>query len=127
MRDRALIWSGLLIFLGILTLPIWHNLAAHVTAKGPDPVLPAREKQCVAPLEFMKSSHMTLLLDWRDRAVREGEREYTTADGRHYALNLSSTCLAQCHAAKADFCDRCHNYAAVSPPCWDCHLDRSPR
>ena len=22
-----------------------------------------------------------------------------------------------------DFCDRCHNYLAVSPYCWDCHVD----
>jgi hypothetical protein len=127
MRDRGLIWSGLALFLAFLTLPVWHNLSAHVTAKGPEPVLPKTQKQCVAPVEFMKSSHMSLLLDWRDSALREGSRDYTTADGRHYQISLTSTCLTECHGAKADFCDRCHTYAAVSPPCWDCHLDRSPR
>ena len=40
--------------------------------------------------------------------------------------SLSATCLGECHGAKADFCDRCHNYAAVSPPCWNCHLDSKP-
>jgi len=123
MRDRPIIWSGLLIFLAFLTLPVWHNLSAHVTAKGPQPVLPRSEKQCVAPLDFMKTSHMKLLLDWRDSVVRTGAREYTTADGRRYNMDLTVTCLRQCHGARADFCDRCHTYAAVSPSCWNCHLD----
>jgi len=123
MRNRGLIWSGLALFLIFLTLPVWHNLSAGVTAKGPQPVLPKTEKQCVAPLDFMKTSHMTLLMNWRESVVREGGREYTSADGRHYTMDLTVTCLRECHTAKADFCDRCHNYAAVSLPCWDCHLD----
>ncbi len=123
MRDRGFIYGGLLLFLAFLTLPVWHNLSARVTAKGPDPVLPVREKQCVAPLAYMKSSHMNLLFNWRDSAVRQGVRDYTAFDGKHYTMSLTGTCLKQCHAGKADFCDRCHNYAAVSLPCWDCHLD----
>jgi hypothetical protein len=37
-------------------------------------------------------------------------------------MSLSNTCL-DCHSNKAEFCDRCHNYASVSPYCWDCHID----
>jgi [DsrC]-trisulfide reductase subunit J len=123
MRDRGLIWSALLLFLGFLTLPVWHNLSARITAKGPEPALPMREKQCVAPVEYMKTSHMNLLMNWRESTVRQGTRDFTARDGRHFTMSLTATCLGQCHSAKADFCDRCHTYAAVSLPCWDCHQD----
>ena len=126
MRDRGIIYGGLLLFLGFATLPVWHNLIAGITAKGPNPRLPVNAKQCVAPVEFMRTSHMSLLLDWRENVVRRGGRDFTAFNGKHYPMSLTSTCLEQCHGAKADFCDRCHNYAAVSPPCWNCHLD-SPR
>ncbi|MGD8893899.1 MAG: menaquinol oxidoreductase, partial [Desulfobacterales bacterium] len=33
-----------------------------------------------------------------------------------------NTCL-DCHEEKAEFCDKCHNYASVSPYCWECHID----
>jgi hypothetical protein len=127
MRDRTIIWTALALFLGLITLPVWRNLSAGVTSKGPNPVLPAKEKQCVAPLSYMKSSHMRLLLDWRETVVRGNRREFVTADGRHYNMSLTSTCLKQCHGAKADFCDRCHNYAMVSAPCWTCHVDSRPQ
>ena len=38
-------------------------------------------------------------------------------------ISLTGTCLQQCHVNKQEFCDRCHNYAAASPYCWDCHID----
>ncbi len=124
MRDRGVIYCGLAVFLVAATFPAWRDLSAHVSARGPNPVLPRNEKKCVAPLEYMKTSHMTLLLNWRESVVRSGEREFKASDGKTYNMSLTSTCLTQCHGAKADFCDRCHNYAAVSPPCWDCHLDK---
>jgi hypothetical protein len=123
MRDRGIIYTGLLLFLVFLTLPVWHNLFAGVTAKGPEPVLPKNEKQCVAPADYMKRSHMNLLLDWRETVVRTGAREYTAPDGRRFNMSLSNTCLHQCHTDKSEFCDRCHNYEAVALPCWDCHVD----
>jgi len=27
-----------------------------------------------------------------------------------------------CHSNKKKFCDECHNYMAVKPFCWDCHI-----
>ncbi len=123
MRDRGRIYSGLAIFLVLATFPAWHNLSAHVSAKGPNVRLPVRDKQCVASLEYMRTSHMNLLMDWREKVVRAGGRDFTAPDGKHYNMSLTPTCLEQCHGAKADFCDRCHDYAAVSPSCWNCHLD----
>jgi hypothetical protein len=124
MRDRSLIYSGLLAFLGIITLPFTYNLASGKTAKIPDLRLPAQEKQCVAPVEYMKSSHMQLLRDWRESSVREGILTFTAYDGRSYRIGLTETCLSQCHISKAEFCDRCHSFAGVQGPyCMDCHID----
>ena len=122
MPDKVWIITGLLFFLGLITYPVWHSVSAHTTSKGPDLVLPAREKECVAPLSYMRTSHMKLLLSWQDEVVRQGQHTYTAVDGKVYNMSLSGTCL-RCHNKK-DFCDRCHSYAGVSTPyCWNCHVD----
>jgi hypothetical protein len=126
MRDRPLILSALLLFLLAVTFPFWHNLAAK-TGTPPNLRKPVSAKQCVAPAAYMKASHMELLSRWREQAVREGQRTYTAPDGRTYDINLTQTCLQQCHENKAEFCDRCHLYVGLSGPyCWDCHAAPQP-
>jgi hypothetical protein len=122
MRDRGLIIGGLTLFLALITFPFWYNLAAATTSKGPEPVLPTTEKNCVAPVEYMRTSHMDLLVTWREQVVRDNVRSYQAFDGKTYNMSLTKTCM-QCHTSKADFCDRCHNYAGVTPNCWECHID----
>jgi len=124
MRDRPQIFAGLLIFVGLFTFPVWHGQAAKTLPRAPDVKLPAHEKQCVAPLGYMRGSHMQLLIDWREEVVRNDQRQFTAFNGKVYDKSLTRTCLAQCHTNKAEFCDRCHTYAGVSGPyCWDCHND----
>lgn len=124
MRDRPQIFMGLLLFVGLFTFPVWHGQAAKTSPTAPDVKLPAVEKQCVAPLSYMRNSHMQLLIDWREQVVRSGQRQFTAFNGKVYDKSLTRTCLAQCHTNKAEFCDRCHSYAGVSGPyCWDCHND----
>jgi hypothetical protein len=126
MRDRVLIFAGLLLFVALVTYPMWHAVWARTTDAAPAIKLPTNAKDCVAPLEYMRSSHQKLLMDWREGAVRDGKLTYHAYDGKTYRVSLSQTCLGQCHTSKAEFCDRCHKYAAVSGPyCWDCHLDAS--
>ena len=122
MRDKLLIIAGLAAFLVLVTMPVWWSTATGATSKGPEPVLPANEKTCVAPVEYMRNSHMQLLIDWREQVVRTGVRTYKAYDGKTYRMSLTGTCMG-CHTDKAQFCDRCHNYAAVSITCWDCHVD----
>lgn len=122
MRDRGLIVAGLLAFLVLITFPVWYDLASGTTSEAPDPVLPEDEKFCVAPREYMKTSHMELLNDWRDQVVRNNVRTFVAYNGRTYRMSFTGTCMG-CHTNKADFCDRCHNYAGVDPYCWDCHID----
>jgi [DsrC]-trisulfide reductase subunit J len=122
-RDRIVILAGLAAFFGLITYPIWYDHAARTTSSPPVLKLPATEKQCVAPVSYMRSSHMQLLIRWREEAVRQNVRTYTAFNGKVYQVSLTGTCL-HCHN-KRDFCDRCHNYAVVEPVCWDCHLDPS--
>ena len=122
MRDRIWIIAGLLVFLGFITYPVWHDLAAHTTSTPPDLVLPANEKQCVAPVSYMRASHMRLLLDWREQVVRENKSKYVAFNRKVYDMSLTKTCL-KCHDQEK-FCVRCHDYAGVRTPyCWNCHLD----
>ena len=123
MRDRSLIYLGLLVFLAVVAIPFTYNLTAE-SGKMPELDLPADATQCVESKEFMKSSHMQLLIDWRESQVRDNIRTYVSSDGREFDIGLTNTCLKQCHTSKVEFCDRCHSYAGVQGPyCWDCHLD----
>jgi len=124
MRDRGIILSGLGIFLVLITFPVWWDIAQGKSSKPPELKLPVTAKQCVAPVEFMKTSHMQLLVEWREAVVRNGDRTFHSYDGKTYARSLTGTCLKQCHENKAEFCDRCHSYAGEQGPyCWDCHVD----
>jgi hypothetical protein len=128
MRDRPLIFSGLLLFVAMFTFPMWRGILAGISARQPDLKLPVTQKTCVLPRLQMRQRHMQLLMNWREDAVRHGQLTYTADDGKRYDVNLSKTCISQCHNNKAEFCDRCHQYAAVSGPyCFDCHVDPTPK
>jgi hypothetical protein len=122
MRDRSLILAGLLLFLGLITFPIWYNLASGTSSKEPELKLPATEKQCIASKETMRTTHMEMLITWRDQVVRQDKRNMRTEDGRTFEMSLTRTCM-KCHDNKEEFCDKCHLYAGVTPYCWDCHID----
>jgi hypothetical protein len=127
MNDKKWIVLGLAIFLGLFTFPLWYNMGIKMgkAAPAPEVALTAKAKeakQCVMPTEFMKAEHMQLLDMWRLKAVREGTREFVNPEGKTFNASLSNTCL-DCHSNRAEFCDRCHNYASVRPYCWDCHID----
>jgi hypothetical protein len=121
MRDRAPILAGLVFVLAVVTWPVWRTLAAPLPAP-PNLARPVHATRCVAPTAYMRASHMTLLRDWRDAAVRNGVRSFRTADGQTVPISLTGTCIRACHTDKASFCDRCHDYAGVKPTCWNCHV-----
>ncbi|MDE3149846.1 MAG: sulfate reduction electron transfer complex DsrMKJOP subunit DsrJ [Acidobacteriota bacterium] len=121
MRDRIWIIAGLALFAAAVTAPFWcERTPAKDLTKVPNLVLPANQKECVAPVSYMRASHMLLLLRWREDVVRSGQRRYVAFNGKVYDKSLTKTCLG-CHN-KEQFCDRCHTYAGVSGPyCWNCH------
>ncbi len=123
MKDKNFIFGGLIIFLIIATVPFWYNRGK--AAPAPELELTAAAKAakvCVRSTEYMRAEHMQLLDVWRDSVVRRGDRTYVNPSGKEFNMSLTNTCL-DCHSNKAQFCDRCHDYASVRPYCWDCHID----
>jgi hypothetical protein len=123
MKDKKKILAGLAVFIAAITFPFWYNMGK--AAPAPELELTAKAKAakvCVMPTAFMKAEHMQLLDVWRHNVVRNGERAFVNAEGKLFNMSLSNTCL-DCHSNKAQFCDRCHEYASVRPYCWDCHID----
>jgi len=120
---------GLLIFLGLITLPLWYNMgraAPAPEAKIDTPVIQKMaQKQCVLPKADMRTEHMRVLNEWRTEVVRNGQKLYVAADGKQYNMSLQNECM-KCHSNKTQFCDKCHNYAGLMPDadpyCWTCHI-----
>jgi len=127
MNDRPFIVVGLIVFVAFVTTPIWHGAASrNVALAAPEFKLPAHEKQCVAPVAYMRASHMQLLDDWREDVVDGQKRQYVAWNGKVYDKSLTRTCLG-CHGSQKEFCERCHNYNGVADlNCWQCHNDVPP-
>src|SRR3989304_2383494 len=113
MSDRGLIVGGLVLFLALVTLPLWFNVAAGTTSKLPELTLP-EGKDPFGTAEYMRASHMDLLMTWRDEVVRTRGRRGVGWAGKPSAKTRPGPCLA-CHVNRATFCDRCHDYAGVKP------------
>jgi hypothetical protein len=120
MHDGGKIMVGLVIFLAIVTSPMWYHSLKGAELGPPALTLPTQSQSCVAPTPYMRTLHMDLLNQWRDDSVRSEDATYVGLDGRVYQKSLSATCMS-CHSSKEQFCDRCHEYVAVEPYCWDCH------
>ena len=143
---------SLIIFVGLFTLPFFYNMG-KVNA-GPELFLDApamqqlSEFECVESAEYMKAHHMTLLNDWREAVVRDGQSVYVNSQGKSFDISIQDTCL-KCHEsdvssnpvvlsnpalsttemsnpalnASPQFCGACHDYSAVQPKCWTCHFE----
>lgn len=116
MYDTGKIITGLIIFTGLMTFPIWKG----ESSTAPKLEKPTISRECVAPIEYMRTSHMKLLDQWRDTVLRDGNRSMVTVEGKQYKKSLMLACM-KCHSDKKKFCDQCHTYASVKPYCWDCH------
>ncbi len=116
---------GIIIFVALIAFLLWYGKGK--TSPQPElslntaAIAQLQEKRCVEDTAFMRERHMKLLADWREGAVREGNRLYTARDGRTFEVSLSGTCL-RCHSNKQQFCDRCHNYVGAKPTCFSCHI-----
>ena len=118
MYDGKYIIPGLIIFVALMTFPVWKNMGN--AGPVPKPEKPADVKKCIDAVDVMRTSHMKILDDWRDEVLREGKREQIEVAGVMYDKSLMNGCMA-CHKEKKKFCDECHTYTSVSPYCWDCH------
>jgi hypothetical protein len=125
MFNRKLIIGVIAVFLIIATFPFWFGKGKAVTRPDLDLDTPEiralAERLCIEDTPYMRANHMKLLKAWRDDVVRNGNRVYTTKDGRKFEMSLTGSCL-KCHDNKDKFCDRCHNYVGANPSCWNCHV-----
>jgi hypothetical protein len=121
MHNGGRIVIGLIIFIALITFPVWYNVAKGKAGYVPELEKAARGEECVRDTTYMIAYHMDLLNEWRDEVVRFGDRFYVDSHGHRVEKSLSNTCLS-CHENKDKFCDRCHDYMGVDPYCWDCHV-----
>ena len=120
----------LAVVLLIMAGPVVVAHAQEINGKStgvPLPVIPmGAGESCVKDTDYMRRNHMDMLKHQRDETVLEGIRS------EQYSLK---ECL-DCHAVTgADakpvtvsspkhFCRSCHDYAAVSIDCFQCHASR---
>ena len=119
MYDGKYIIPGLIVFVVLMTFPIWKNMGN--AGAVPKPEKPEGVTKCVEPAQYMRTSHMKMLDDWRDEVLRDGDRKPIEIDGVKYEKSLMNGCM-KCHTDKKKFCDECHTYTSVKPYCWDCHF-----
>ncbi len=122
MYDAGKIITGIVIFLIMMTVPIWYVMATGQASYVPHPEVNPDETQCVESTDYMTKNHMILLDEWKTMCVRDGICTWGARDGDPDNTSLVGTCLSSCHPSKAEFCDQCHNYVGTSPNCWDCHI-----
>lgn len=99
--------------------PAMQLAMAHKHAKG-------KGDKCVAPTDWMRRNHMSVLMHQRDKTVHTGVRAGP--------FDLKG-CIS-CHAVKGEdgravtvqdsrhFCRTCHDYVAVKVDCFECHASR---
>ena len=128
MYNAKIVIPVLLVFLGLLTYPLWapkQGAEEHQTHKQVHSA-PPKGEQCVEATDWMRANHMQLLDNWRHEVVRDQSRIYTSfTTGKEYEKSLTNTCLG-CHGSSEQFCAQCHSYTSVEPYCWECHLDEPP-
>ena len=82
MNDKKWIYTGIIIFTGIMLIPLLWGVAGG-KKEVPNIELSDKAKKagyCVMANEEMKAGHMQILDIWRDTVVRKAERVYTKVE-----------------------------------------------
>jgi len=124
--NKKIIIPAILLGLLVILSPFVSSFLGTKKAMKPLLEKATNGKQCVLPVKKMRKEHMSLLVQWRDDVVRKGNRSTVKINGKEYKKSLTETCL-QCHVNKKNFCDRCHDYSAVKPKCWSCHISKGAK
>jgi hypothetical protein len=96
-------------------------------SRVPQPVIEsARGDKCVEDPEFMRRNHMELLKHQRDDTLRGGIRTGKYSLKACIACHASQT-TSSVTVANTNFCQSCHNYAAVKIDCFECHANKPPQ
>lgn len=99
---------------------------AASAARGLQPLVEkARGGQCVDESAFMRRNHMKLLMHQRNDTLRGGIRTGKYSLKECVACHASQTSQSV-NAEPGNFCQSCHNYAAVKIDCFECHANTAP-
>jgi predicted CXXCH cytochrome family protein len=91
------------------------------------PVIPMGQgESCVKDTDFMRRNHMELLKHQRDETTLRGVREeqYSLKECLNCHAVYGPDATAVTSADPRHFCRSCHDYAAVSIDCFQCHASR---
>ena len=119
------IGAGLLLSAGLSAIAGNEAPASAVGRTLQPQIEKARAGTCVEEPAFMRRNHMKLLKHQRDDTLRGGVRT-----GK-YSLKKCVACHASpisqsVNAEAGNFCQSCHNYAAVKIDCFECHANTPP-
>ena len=104
-------------------------LPATGTADTPLPVIHEPEGEgvkCVEPEDVMRRDHMNFILHQRDETMHEGIRtsKYSFAECINCHVQPDDKGKIADFDSEDHFCNGCHEYAAVTIDCFECHADR---
>lgn len=114
---------GIVLSLNISMVNAEGRIPLPVVPKAKAPV--SETQTCVEPVDSMRKNHPIFLKHQRDDTMRQGIRT------EQYSLKNCINChvtpnekgeIASVHEDEGHFCASCHNYAAVSIDCFQCHL-----
>jgi predicted CXXCH cytochrome family protein len=125
---RAFIAAFLLAVLSagaFLPQALAESPAAKESTLVPHPAK-GRGEKCVADTSYMRRFHMLMLKHERDETVHDGVR------GGKFSIKECVSCHAVngadgkpvSYESPQHFCRTCHDYAAVSLDCFECHASR---
>ena len=126
-RDSTGMFAVVLVCLASLAGVAWAAEEKNNASGVPMPVIPMGQgDSCVQDTDFMRRNHMDLLDHQRDETMLKGLRV------EQYSLKECISCHAVYGtdakpltvASPQHFCRSCHDYAAVSIDCFQCHASR---
>ena len=117
---KQLMHKSLLAIVGSAAIALSSFAVADVMPDVPEA---PKGEQCVEPTPEMRKNHMEYILHQRDKTMHEGIRTKT------YSLKECINCHVPENSSARfgddkHFCSSCHNFAAVSIDCFQCHADR---
>lgn len=117
----------LLVFVSLAAAGAVVQAAADASPNALLPAIPeALGERCVEDTDFMRRNHMELLEHQRDETMLKGVRtkQYSLKECLNCHVVYGPDAQAVTASDPGHFCRACHDYAAVSVDCFDCHASR---
>jgi len=120
---KAVVSAGLVAVGLVWALVAQTVLAADMQSYVKEGSKAAGMEACVEPTEFMRRKHMELIKHQRDATVHEGIRGTKHSLAGCIECHVSHGADGQAVPINGDdqFCNACHEFAAVDVNCFDCH------